>query len=90
MSSTVGAAVAARLSLQSAGTGLGGVFNTLNLRDSVAKREKALNIRINEQQKKRSNMRELLVQNFLKKYNHKLDPSQTNASISVLIAKIIS
>jgi hypothetical protein len=77
MSSSIGQAVAARLSLQSAGgmSGIGGMIHTLNLRDSVIKREKAANIRINEQQKKRSNMRELLVQNFLKKYNHKLDPS---------------
>jgi hypothetical protein len=55
----------ARLSLGSAGaTPLpqpSGVFHTLNLRDSVSKREKILSIRINEQQKKRSNMRELLI-----------------------------
>jgi len=39
----------------------GAVFQTLGLRDSTAKKEKTANLRIHEQQKKRQNMKELLV-----------------------------
>ena len=35
-------------------------------------------------------MRELLVQNFMKKYNQRLDPSQSTAGVQVQISKIIS
>jgi hypothetical protein len=81
-------AVAARHSLGSAGGAISqhpgqGVLHTLNLRDSIAKKEKVMSIRINEQSKKRSNMRELLVQNFLKKYSQRLDPAQTTATVQV-------
>jgi predicted DNA-binding protein (UPF0278 family) len=35
-------------------------------------------------------MRELLVQNFMKKFNQRLDPGQTTANVQVYISKIIS
>ena len=47
--------------------------------------------RLQEQSRKRSNMRDLLVQNFMKKYTAKLDMHATTTShVSVIIAKIIS
>ena len=86
---------AVRQSVSSAGVAISHhpgqeVFHTLNLRDSIAKKEKAISIRLNEQSKKRSNMRELLVQNFMKKYNQWLDPSHSTANVQVQISKIIS
>ena len=67
------------------------VFHTLNLRDSAAKKEKQMTERLQEQSRKRQNMRDLLVQNFMKKYTQKLDMHGTTTSqISVLIAKVIS
>lgn len=87
--------VAVRHSVSSSGAAIShhpgqDVFHTLNLRDSIAKKEKAISIRLNEQSKKRSNMRELLVQNFMKKYNQWLDPSHSTANVQVQISKIIS
>ena len=47
--------------------------------------------RLQEQSRKRQNMRDLLIQNFMKKYTQKLDMHSTMTSqISVLIAKIVS
>ena len=49
-----------------------------------------MNLRLNEQQRKRSNMKDLLVQNFLKRYTSRLDPGQSTAANSIIIAKIIA
>lgn len=80
----------ARHSLASAGLN-GGVpsFHTLNLRESSKQKEKAITQRINEQNRKRQNMKELLVQNYLKKYMNRMEPSATAAN-NVLIARVIS
>ena len=66
--------------IQIGGPAGAGVFNTLNLRDSVVKREKQVTERLQEQSRKRSNMRDLLVQNFMKKYTQKLDMHATTTS----------
>ena len=51
-----------RIALASAGgSGIATSFHTLNLRESAVKREKTVIQRINEQQRKKSNMRDLLV-----------------------------
>jgi hypothetical protein len=60
----------------------------LGLRDSTAKKEKTANLRIHEQQKKRHNMKELLVQNLVKRYMQRFEaPSAAN---SALMARIIA
>ena len=82
---------AARLSLGSAGGGGAPSIHALHLRDSLIKKEKTVSLRLNEQQKKRQNMRDLFVQNFLKKYMQRMDQqAATAASNSALVARIIS
>ena len=66
--------------IQIGGSAGAGVFNSLNLRDSIVKKEKQVTERLQEQSRKRSNMRDLLVQNFMKKYTHKLDMHATTTS----------
>jgi len=74
----------ARQNLASAG---GAPFHTLNLRESSKQKEKAITHRINEQSRKRQNMKELLVQNYLKRYMNRIEPGTAN---NVLIARVIS
>jgi hypothetical protein len=78
---------AARFSLASAGNAP--AFHTLNLRQSSIQKEKAITQRINEQNKKRQNMKELLIQNFLKKYMNRMDPLAT-AGNNGLIARVVA
>lgn len=66
----------------------GAVFQSLGLRDSIAKKEKTVNIRIQEQSRKRQNMKELLVQNFLRRYMQKVDTA--SAANSALMSRIIA
>ena len=47
--------------IQIGGSAGAGVFNSLNLRDSIVKKEKQVSERLQEQSRKRSNMRDLLV-----------------------------
>ena len=62
-------------------------FHTLNLRGSDHSKRDPILAAAKHRQK--SNLKELLVQNFLKKYSRKLQPGANTTQNSILISKIV-
>ena len=63
------------------------VFHTLHLRESHSK-EKTLAQRQHARQRQKTYLKELLVQNFLKKYSQRLEASANTAAMQMLISQI--
>ena len=65
-------------------------FHTLNLRKSPYLQEQTLAQRSKAKERKKAYLKELLIQNFLKRYSLRLQPEANTPANSVMIARLVS
>eukprot|EP00347_Sterkiella_histriomuscorum_P005983 403354521 len=66
------------------------VFHTLNLREPINKQQKQQELKQNARQRQKTYLKDLLVQNFMKKYSQKLTSNNKSAAqTSIIITNII-